>query len=180
MAKKKTTPKQAAAKKAQPKTPTVVAAYLADFVANNPHAEIVSSKTSLTIKKPWGADDVSINFPIKDHDFLKILNKLTINPRFDAIIHNATNTVEVFAGYFPETERFKPILDRSFAFHFDGIECQCKFAEPSQECLQIAQRSDHTPRHFMKEETGTGPVIDELGRRKKKVRSGTRPLPSRD
>lgn len=148
--KKKPSKKKSPAKKAKPKAPTVVEAYLADFVVNNSHAEIECGKTTIVIKKPWGSNDVSISFPVDDHEFLKLLNKLTINPRFDAIIHNETNTVEVFAGYFSKNDQFNPIIDRSFAFHFDGIECQCKFAEPTEQCWQLANRSEHTPRNFMK------------------------------
>ena len=149
MAKKKTVSTKKPQAESKSKTPTVVEAYLSDFVENNPHAKITSNKTSLTVQKPWGADDVSLKFPIKDHQFLKVLNGLTINPRFDAIIHNDSNTIEVFAGYFQKDERFNPILDRQFTFHFDGVACDCTFAEPTKHCLELAKRSEHTPRNYM-------------------------------
>lgn len=142
VAKKKSTAKEKIGKK---NAPTIVDAYLSQFVENNPHAVIDVDGDILKIKKLWGLDDTSIVFKIDDHGFFADLNNLTINPKYDAIIHNDSNTLEVFWTYAKKDEKTTPLLDRSFKFHFEDYECLCKYSEPTESCWQIALRSERLP-----------------------------------
>ena len=125
--------------------PSIIDAYLSDFVKNNPQAEIKVLNEKIEITKPWGTEDVSIICPIKDHQFIETLNKILINPRFDAIVHIDTNTIEVFASYYPKNDLFNPIIDREFKFHFNETKCECRFEEPSERFWQLADHSDSSP-----------------------------------
>jgi hypothetical protein len=128
------------------KTPTVVDAYLSQFIKRNSHVNIRVEGETLMIESPWGAGNVAIVCDLSDHEFLADLNNVWFNPAFDAIIHLDSDTFEILFLYLdPEDAIHSSYLDRDFKVHLDGNEFHCRFGEPTECLMAIARRTQNVP-----------------------------------
>lgn len=114
--------------------------YVATFKKNNTHCKFSVEEDLFVIDNPWGSDDSRLAFPITDHDVIRDLNNVILNPQFDAVFHIDTNTVEFIYGHGdPEEEPFKSHGDREYEMNLDGVRCMCRFALPTERLLNIAK-----------------------------------------
>lgn len=119
---------------------------MSQFKNNNPHCEIAIDEGFLVIEKPWGTDDTRLVFECSADEKIKDLNKLVLNPQFDAIIHIDTNTVEfIYAFLSTDSEITRPYIDREFEIFFNGIKFKCYFGEPTERLFFIASSVKRIP-----------------------------------
>lgn len=119
---------------------------VSEFKKNNPHCEINVDEGCLIIEKPWGTDDTRLVFECSMGENIKELNNLVLNPQFDAIIHQDTNTIEfIYAFLSTDSEHSRPYIDREFEIFFNGIKFRCYFGEPTQRLMMIASSVKRIP-----------------------------------
>ncbi len=122
------------------KDPSFFDLYLSKFQTNNPHCSLQIESNNLIIDSPWGSNDIRIIVDLKDQDLISDLNNIILDPRFDAIIHLDTNTIEFIYAYLdPDEEDVRGYLDRKFLFHYLGSEFNCEFCVPTQRMYNIAK-----------------------------------------
>lgn len=127
---------------ASPRTPSppFEDLHVAQFKHNNSHCQYAVEDELFIIECPWGADDSRLAFPITDHELIRDLNNVILNPQFDAIFHIDTNEIEFIYGYNdPEEEPFKLHADRSFEIVLDGTKYTCRFDGPTDRLMNIAR-----------------------------------------
>jgi len=119
--------------------PSFSEVYLKKFTHHNPHCKISVEEGCLVIGNPWGIDDARIKINTQDQEFIKDLNNIRLNPKFDAVFHDDTNTIEFIWSYLnPEQDEYKEIIDRKFLVHFSGEQHECYFAAPTSRLFKIS------------------------------------------
>lgn len=120
--------------------------YLSVFQENNKHCEISIDEKHIVIEKPWGGDDLRLKIDIDDQEFIKDINNIFFNRRFDAIFHIDTNTIEfIFSFLNPRNDNDKSFMNRDFVFHFNGNEYKSYFSVPSSRLYKLASASERVP-----------------------------------
>ena len=129
-----------------PNVPTFSDVYLKQFSARNPHCVPSIDGSHLLIEKPWGREDVRLRASIDDHEFINDLNNIVFSPRFDAIYHTDTKTIEfIFAYVNPKDPEWAPYIERQFALHFGNYRLECSYAEPTARLLRVAKAYEQLP-----------------------------------
>lgn len=94
----------------------------------------------------WESEDLRFFSTDLGDDAANILNELTIDSRFDAIIHRDQNLIEfVFAFLDPNDGWAASILERRFVVNFLDSDFECYFAPPSSRLLALARASRRLP-----------------------------------
>ena len=95
------------------------------FLTKNPHSDIESIDKIHIISKPWNDDSlILLLLPKVKRKLIDTLNNLILPPRFTAIYHIDTNTMEyIYTRLKPDD----PILSRQFVFTLDNKHYSCKF-----------------------------------------------------
>lgn len=120
--------------------------YLKEFQRNNPHCEFAVEDDELILHTPWGSDDARLTYSLHDIDHIKRLNNLVFPTHFNAVIHIDANEIEFIYGYV--ISNVDPALahhNRSFVLHYDGLQVDCRFAEPTDVLFDLAQRVRWNP-----------------------------------
>lgn len=126
--------------------PSFIDVQLKKFTKNNPHCEISIDDNTLIINKPWGYSDILLKEKIDNHRFIKDLNNIKLDPRFDAICHLDKNKIEFIFSYVnPERAIDKTILNRSFELNHQGKAFKCYFKKPTKRLFRIAKYSESLP-----------------------------------
>jgi len=113
---------------------------LAKFLKHNPHAEIVKRKQYFHVQKPW--NDESVSFILRQEDKLvEALNKLVLPPRFTAIYHLESKTIEYI---YTVLDNDDPCCNREFKFVLSGKRYLCKYGESSKELLTLSKHFRRT------------------------------------
>jgi hypothetical protein len=121
-------------------------ASLTEFHTNNPHSYLLREDDNLFIDNLWGGLDVRLLFDENDDNQIATLNRIRVDPRFDAIIHQEENRIEFAFGIFdPNDDTVKGWIDRNFAIHHNGNEYNCSYSEPTLDLLAIAKMCRRIP-----------------------------------
>lgn len=112
--------------------PSFSEVYLRDFIRNNPHAEVSVEANYLIIDLPWARNDSRLKAEITDQEFIAEINKISLNPKYDALFHLADNKAEFIYSYLdPNSDTHKDTANREFTVHFEGKPYKCYFSEPT-------------------------------------------------
>jgi len=115
---------------------------LAKFLKYNPHAEIVKRGKYFYVQRPW--NDESVAFILRhEAELVKVLNKLILPPRFTAIYHLESKTVEYI---YTVLDRDDICRKREFKFVLSGKPYLCKYREASKELLTLSKHFRRTAR----------------------------------
>lgn len=126
--------------------PSFSEVYLKDFIRNNSHAEVSVEDGNLIIDFPWARNDSRLRTNVTDQEFITAINKVSFNPKYDAIFHLAENMVEFIYAYIdPNSDEHKDLVNRKFTVHFGGEAYKCFFAEPTQTLSKIALSYERLP-----------------------------------
>lgn len=118
---------------------------LATFFENNTASDIKKTKKGYYIVTPW--NDNSIRFLLEKEyqaKLINVLNNIILSPRFTAIYHSDTKTMEYIYTIL-ETDDL--CFSRQFEFALSGKKYHCKFAE-SSECLLLLSQSFRRTRNY--------------------------------
>jgi hypothetical protein len=126
--------------------PSFSEVYLKDFIRNNSHAEVSVEGDNLIIDFPWAINDSRLKSDVNDQEFITEINKVSLNPKYDAIFHLADNKVEFIFSYIdPDSDVFKDMANREFTVHFEGKPYKCYFSEPTSTLNKIALTFERLP-----------------------------------
>ncbi len=114
---------------------------LAPFLKNNVHATISEKQKKLFILSPW--NDKSIAFRL-NNELVSVLNNLLLPPRFTAIYHLDSNSMEFIYTLLKEDD---PYASREFKFILDGKSYQCQFAPSSERLLVLGKLFIRRPKY---------------------------------
>ena len=120
---------------------------LAKFLKHNPHAEIVKRGQYFYVQRPW--NDESVGFILRHAaELVEALNKLVLPPRFTAIYHLGSKTVEYIYTVLDSDD---PCCKREFKFVLSGKPYLCKYREASKELLTLSKHFRRTGRQTLTE-----------------------------
>ena len=115
---------------------------LATFLKYNPHAEIGKKGKYFYIQRPW--NDESVAFLLRpEAELLRALNGLVLPPRFTAIYHRDSKTMEYI---YTVLESDDPCCKREFKFVLSGKSYFCKYGGASKELLTLSRQFRRTGR----------------------------------
>jgi len=115
---------------------------LAPFLKQNPYSKVQKTKRGYFVINPWNDD--SLRFVLEassQADLIDALNNLILPPRFTAIYHLDSNTMEYI---YTLLDKDDPCFSRQFKFTLAGKHYFCKFAEASQRLLTLSKSSERT------------------------------------
>ena len=113
---------------------------LADFLKHNSHAEIAKDGKYFYVQRPW--NDESVRFLLRpEAELIGVLNSLILPPRFTAIYHRNSKTMEYI---YTVLESADPICKREFKFSLSGKSYFCKYREASKELLILSRQFRRT------------------------------------
>ncbi len=118
---------------------------LAPFLKQNPYSKVQKTKRGYFVINPWNDD--SLRFVLEassQADLIDALNNLILPPRFTAIYHLDSNTMEYIYALLGEDD---PCFSRQFKFTLAGKHYFCKFAESSQRLLTLSKSSERTKKY---------------------------------
>lgn len=116
--------------------PSFLDVKLGAFIARHPHAKVSMDGKTISVAKPWDSDFCKLTLQSDAQDVIDALNKVTLLPMFDAIIHPDKRLIELPFRYVdPKTSAF---VNRAFDFHFDGLTFKCSFEKPTPRLEHIA------------------------------------------
>ena len=113
---------------------------LTTFFANNPYSQIdtVDAKTIGEIRvvsKPWNDESLILALmPKAKRKLIDTLNNLILPPRFTAIYHIDTNTMEYI---YTRLKKDDPISSRQFTFNLANKQYSCKFGKASDRLMAL-------------------------------------------
>lgn len=110
---------------------------LEPFFKLNPYSKIQKSKKGYRVIKPW--NDESLCFilkPTSAADLISTLNSLILPPRFTALYHSDSNTMEYIYTLLGKND---PYFSRQFKFSLDSTTYHCKFGEASKRLLILSE-----------------------------------------
>lgn len=112
---------------------------LAPFLSQNPNSKIGKRGKLHYVTNAWNVESVSfILEPDSDSDLIATLNSLILPPRFSAIYHLDTNTMEYI---FTLLDRNSPYLSRQFEFTIEDKSYHCRFEDASDRLLLLSRLS---------------------------------------
>jgi hypothetical protein len=121
-------------------TNTALKKRLATFLKYNPHAEIGKKGKYFYAQRPW--NDESVAFLLRpEAEFIKALNGLILPPRFTAIYHRDSKTMEYI---YTVLESDEPRCKREFKFVLSGKSYFCKYGKASKELLTLSRQFRRT------------------------------------
>jgi len=105
------------------------------FLTNNPYSDVELVDKFLVVSKPWNDESLILGWTReKGKLFIDTLNNLILPPRFSAIYHIDTNTMEyIYTRLKPDD----PILSRQFIFNLDDKQYLCKFDRASERLMTL-------------------------------------------
>ncbi len=113
---------------------------LTEFLKHNPHAQIAKRGNDFYVQRPW--NDESVVFILQhEAELVKALNKLVLPPRFTAIYHLDSKTLEYI---YDVIDRDDPCYKREFKFVLSGKRYLCKYGEASEELLTLSKHFRRT------------------------------------
>lgn len=110
---------------------------LEPFFKQNRYSKVQKTKKGYRVINPW--NDESLCFVLKPTsapDLISALNSLILPPRFTALYHLDTNTMEYIYTLLDEDD---PCFSRQFEFTLDGKTYRCKFGEASERLLTLSK-----------------------------------------
>lgn len=114
------------------------------FLSNNPHADLQRVEDVYYILKPWNDDAITFELePDSSKQLIDTLNNLVLPPRFTAIYHLDSNTLEFIYGLLGEDA---PEYARQFTFLLSGKKYICKFAPSTSRLLLLSRQFRPGPR----------------------------------
>ena len=144
MTKKETIPKDHKAE-SSPNDSEAIASFgkrLARFLEHNPHARIAKRGHEFYVERPW--NDESVTFVLRhEAELVRALNKLVLPPRFTAIYHLESKTVEYIYTVIDSDD---PCCKREFKFVLSGRPYLCKYGKASEELLTLSKHFRRTGR----------------------------------
>ncbi len=108
---------------------------LNSFLTNNSYSDVEFIDKFLVVSKPW--NDESLILPLlrkAKSKSIEILNNLILPPKFTAIYHIDTNTMEYI---YTRLKIDDPILSRKFVFNLDDKQYVCKFDRASERLMTL-------------------------------------------
>ena len=113
---------------------------LAKFFEYNTHAEIGKRGKYFYVLRPWNDDSVA--FVLRpESESIQTLNSLILPPRFTAIYHRDSKTMEYI---YTVLENDDPCCKRKFKFVLSGKSYLCRFGEASKELLILSKQFRRT------------------------------------
>lgn len=110
---------------------------LAPFLKQNSYSKIEKKGKSYYVTRPW--NDESVSFILKDDsqsDLIAVLNNLILPPRFTALYHLDSNTMEYIYTLLDKND---PYISRQFEFTVDGKTYYCQFKDASERLLLLSK-----------------------------------------
>jgi len=87
------------------------------FLTNNPYSDVEFMDKFLVVSKPWNDESLILVLSRRARKkSIEVLNSLILPPKFTAIYHTDTNTMEYIFDRIKEND---PILSRQFIFNLD-------------------------------------------------------------
>lgn len=117
--------------------PNDIKTQLEPFVCLNPEARISDSDSGCQVVAPWGDENLAIRVAPGSDDLIDALNHVRMPPTFTALWHNDTEDLEFIFSVIPERVA-KELIEKSFAFTFEGTEYRCDWAPSSERLMCIA------------------------------------------
>jgi hypothetical protein len=110
---------------------------LAPFLSQNPYSKIEKRGKSYYVTSAWNVESVSFVLePDSESDLINALNNLILPPRFTAVYHSDTNTMEYI---YTLLDRNSPYLSRQFEFSIEGKTYHCAFKDASDRLLLLGK-----------------------------------------
>ena len=110
---------------------------LEPFLNRNPHSQIQKKGERHHVVNPW--NDESLSFVIEPDsrvDLITTLNNLILPPRFTALYHLDSNTMEYIYTFL---DKNSPYISRVFEFIIDGQTYYCQFGCASERLLLLSK-----------------------------------------
>ena len=107
------------------------------FLNHNPHSKIQKKGERYYVINPW--DDESLSFAVEHEsqpDLITALNNLILPPRFTALYHLDSKTMEFI---WTLIDKNSPYLSREFEFTIDGKTYYCRFGDASERLLLLSK-----------------------------------------
>lgn len=119
---------------------TVLKKRLARFFKHNRYGEIGKKGKYFYLFKPWNDDSVA--FILKPgSELIGALNNLILHPRFKAIYHRDSKTMEFI---YTVLDTDDPCFKREFKFVLSGKTYTCRYGEASKELLTLSRQFRRT------------------------------------
>jgi len=110
---------------------------LAPFLKRNPYSKVEKRGELHYVTNAWNIEFISfILKPDSQSDLIVALNNLILPPRFTALYHLDTNTMEYI---FTLLDRNNPYLSRQFEFIMEGKSYHCRFQDASGRLLLLSK-----------------------------------------
>jgi len=110
---------------------------LAPFLSRNPNAKVEKRGELYYVTNAWNEESVSFLLePVSESDLIAALNTLILPPRFTALYHLDTNTMEYI---FTLLDRDSPFLSRQFEISIEGKTYHCGFEDTSDRLLLLSK-----------------------------------------
>jgi hypothetical protein len=105
------------------------------FLTNNPYSAVELLDKFLVLSKPWNDESLILVLSRKARGkTIGVLNNLILPPKFTAIYHIDTNTMEyIYTRLKPD----HPITSRQFIFNLDNKQYSCKFDKASERLMTL-------------------------------------------
>ncbi|GAI45954.1 unnamed protein product [marine sediment metagenome] len=110
---------------------------LAPFLSRNRNAKVEKRGELYYVSNAWNEESISFLLePNSESDLIAALNTLILPPRFTALYHLDTNTMEYI---FTLLDRNSPYLSRQFEFSIEGKTYHCGFEDASDRLLLLSK-----------------------------------------
>lgn len=110
---------------------------LAPFLSRNPNAKIEKRGELYYVANAWNEESISFLLaPDSESNLIAALNTLILPPRFTALYHLDTNTMEYI---YTLLDRNSPYLSRNFEFTIEDKNYQCRFGDASDRLLLLSK-----------------------------------------
>ena len=115
----------------------VIKKELEPFLKNNPFSSVREEGKDYVISNPWGDDTITFLL-IKENksELIDALNNVILPPRFTAIYHLDSNTMEYI---FTVIKKDSPYASREFKFILDGKTYNCQFKSSSERLTTLSK-----------------------------------------
>jgi len=110
---------------------------LAPFLSRNRNAKVEKRGELYYVTNAWNEESISFLLePDSESNLIAALNELILPPRFTALYHLDTNTMEYI---FTLLARNSPFLSRQFEFSMESKTYHCRFEDASDRLLLLSK-----------------------------------------
>lgn len=110
---------------------------LAPYLERNPYSKVGTRGKRLYVLTPWNDDSLALLIqPKSATELITALNTLVLPPRFTAIYHLDSNTMEYIYALLEPND---PCYSRAFKFTLAGKSYSCRFAKASERLLALSK-----------------------------------------